>query len=56
LRDCDAVDATTGVIKFQLGTTGIVLENGCVIVAGNTPDELILAADKLGYNLVGIAI
>ncbi|MEK6923109.1 MAG: hypothetical protein AABW84_00210 [Nanoarchaeota archaeon] len=56
IKDCDAVDATTGVIRFQLGTTGITVENGCVLIAGDTPDELILAADKLGYNLVGIAI
>jgi len=56
IRNCENVNAETGVIKFQLGKTGVTLENGCVLVSGETPDEIILAADKLGYNLVGIAI
>jgi hypothetical protein len=36
--------------------TGIKTVDGCVYVTGTTADELILAADKLGYNLIGIKI
>lgn len=57
IRTCNDVSATTAVVYLQIGNeTGIKNVNGCVYVTGANADELILAADKLGYNLVGIVI
>jgi len=56
IKDCDAVGLGVAVVKFQLGETGVTVEDGCVLVSGKTPDDIVSAADKLGYNLVGIKI
>lgn len=59
IRTCsDASNMTsTSIIYLNVGnSTGIVNDNGCIHVDGKTADDLILAADKLGYNLVGIRI
>jgi hypothetical protein len=59
IRTCsDASNATsTSIIYLNVGnSTGIENTNGCIHIDGKTADDLILAADKLGYNLVGIRI
>jgi hypothetical protein len=57
IRTCNDVTETNGVIYLQVGNvTEIKVVNGCVHIVGANADELILAADKLGYNLVGIKI
>lgn len=57
LRNCTDATNTTTVITLKVGDeTEITSEDNCVFVKGKTPDKLIKAADKLGYNLVGIEI
>lgn len=59
LRTCDDADnrTKTSVVYINLGnSTEIAEENSCIYVTGETADDLILAADKLGYNLIGIKI
>ncbi len=57
IRTCNDTSATTGIVYLSIGNkTGIETIDGCVHVTGINADELILAADKLGYNLVGILI
>jgi hypothetical protein len=57
IRTCKDASNTTSVIYLNIGNkTGIETIDGCVYVTGQNADELILAADKLGYNLVGIGI
>ncbi len=57
IRTCDDVSSTTGVVYLSIGNeTSVKTIDGCVYVTGKNADELILAADKLGYNLVGIII
>lgn len=57
IRTCADVKEGTGVIILEPNaTTGINLKDGCVLVSGATADDLILAADKLGMNLLGIKV
>ncbi len=57
IRTCADVTSTTKIVYLGIGNkTGIETIDGCVHVTGTNADELILAADKLGYNLVGILI
>jgi hypothetical protein len=57
IRTCSDVSSTTSIIYLNVGnTTGIENIKGCIHITGKTADDLILAADKLGYNLVGIKI
>jgi len=57
IKNCNDVSATIGVVYLSIGNrTGVETIDGCVHVTGINADELILAADKLGYNLVGILI
>jgi len=57
IRTCDDVTGTTSVIYLNVGdVTGIENIKGCIHVTGKNADDLILAADKLGYNLIGIRI
>jgi hypothetical protein len=59
LRTCDdaSLSTKTAVIYLALGnTTGIANYGNCITVTGKTADDLILAADKLGYNLIGIKL
>lgn len=57
IRTCKDVSDTVGIVYLSIGNkTGIETIDGCVYVTGTNADELILAADKLGYNLVGIRI
>lgn len=59
IRTCNDVsnETSTSVIYLNVGnSTGIENNNGCILITGKNADDLILAADKLGYNLVGIRI
>lgn len=59
IKTCDDATNTTAVIHLKIdpdGRTEIKTVDNCVHVIGTTADDLILAADKLGYNLVGITI
>jgi len=59
LKTCDNANpaAQAVVIYVHLdNSTGVRNENGCIHVTGDTSDSMILAADKLGYNLIGIKL
>ena len=57
IRTCDDVNQQITVIELGISDfTGIKNEKGCVKVSGANADELILAADKLGMNLIGIKL
>jgi len=57
LKTCSDATNTTSVIYLSVGNeTSITNNNGCITVSGKNADELILAADKLGYNLLGIKV
>jgi hypothetical protein len=43
------------VIYYKVGeTTEITKDNQCIIVQGTSEDQIIMAADKLGYSLMGV--
>jgi|GEM_PF-1642722 len=59
LKTCADVSAEkkTSVIYVHLGNeTAVRNENGCINITGITPEDLVLAADKLGYHLIGVKI
>jgi len=56
IRTCRDVSDDVGIIYLKDGDeTKVYSEDGCVIVQGQTEDELIEAANKLGLYLLGIA-
>jgi hypothetical protein len=57
IRTCADASDTTNIIYLNVGNeTAVKNVNGCIYVTGKDADDLILAADKLGYNLLGIKI
>ncbi len=57
IRTCADADNTTKIIYLNVGNETVVKDvNGCVYVTGKDADDMILAADKLGYNLLGIKL
>ena len=56
LRTCDDVSNTTAVIVMELSDKeGIYLDDqNCVHLTAEEPDRLVLVADKLGMELLGI--
>ena len=59
LKNCEDADAATKTVVIYVhldNSTGVRNENGCIHVTGDTSDSMILAADKLGYNLIGIKL
>ena len=57
IKTCD--DAMPGVTVIELliaDTNKIVSDKNCVKIYGKSADDLILAADKLGMNLIGIKL
>lgn len=57
LKTCEDATEETPVIVFEVGNkTQILEENNCIHVQGENYGSLILAADKLGMNLVGIRL
>ncbi len=57
LKNCVNVDNTTSVVIFNVGELNRIINNdGCILVEGETADDLMLTADKLGMNLVGFNI
>ncbi len=56
IKTCNDVSDTVTVLYLGIGKTEIDTYGGCVLVTGETTDELILAADKLGMHLLGINI
>ena len=58
LRTCQDATNQTAVILLETAEkdTGIYLDRNCIRVQGKTPDDIILAADKLGMNLLGIKL
>lgn len=57
LKTCNDVSENIDVILISTGgDTGITTKQGCVVINGETADDTILAADKLGMNLIGIQL
>jgi len=58
LKTCNDANNQTSIIIMEItDSTGVSLgENNCIHVKGETADDLILAADKLGFNLLGIKV
>ena len=57
LRTCADVSDTVTVINMQLSdSAGIALDDACVYVSAENIDDLILVADKLGMELLGIHV
>ena len=58
IRTCADAGNTSVVIALlpAESETGITTDGNCINVKGKNADELILAADKLGMNLVGIRL
>ena len=55
LITCEDANETVGVIYFRESETNqVVLDNGCVMIEGNTPDNVIATTDKLIYSLLGV--
>jgi hypothetical protein len=52
---CDDVSRNTGVVYFKISnTTQVYEQDGCLIVEGSSPDEIVRAADRLSYMLLDI--
>ncbi|MBD3203066.1 hypothetical protein GF327_02130 [Candidatus Woesearchaeota archaeon] len=53
---CENVSDKTKVVMLRKGDTTQVLRDntGCIIVEGTDEDEIIRAADRLSYNLLGV--
>lgn len=57
IRTCKDADDKTSVILMQISDENkITTKDNCVYVSAETVDELILIADKLGMNLLGINV
>ena len=57
LKTCEDVSEDIGIVYVDTGNnTEVIVDQGCVIVNGKTADDTILAADKLGMNLIGIKL
>ena len=57
LRTCADVSDTVTVINMQLSdSAGIALDDACVYVSAENIDDLILVADRLGMELLGIYV
>ena len=57
IRNCDAASEENVVILFEVaGINDIVNENNCIHVRGENHDDLLLMADKLGMNVLGMEI
>lgn len=55
VKTCADVSATDGIIHLDLGdATAVSVEEGCVLVRGETEDDLIMAADRLVLTLLGV--
>lgn len=52
---CDNVSASVGVLYFVVGDENRVYEeDGCVIVEGQTPSDVVRSADKLAFVMLNI--
>ena len=52
---CNNVTKTDKVLRIKLGNrTGIFNEEGCIIVEGTNETELLRAAERLSFELIGI--
>ena len=57
LKTCEDVSEEIGIVYINTGeATEVIVDMGCVVVNGKTADETIMAADKLGMNLIGIRL
>jgi len=55
VKTCDDVNETDSVIWFRLGEgTKIIEENGCIILQGETEEDLVKLADALIFYSLGI--
>ena len=55
VKTCDDATETTAVLWFRLeNETRVYSQNGCLIIAGEKEDDLIRAADRILYTLLGI--
>jgi hypothetical protein len=53
--ECSDASESVPVLYYKIGeTTEVYKEGMCIIIQGKTDDEIIMAADKLGYSLMGI--
>ncbi len=51
---CDNVPKNVGVIELRFGEPRIYAEGDCVIVQGNSKENIIAAAEKLIMHLIGV--
>jgi len=59
IRTCKNVEEFTTVIELGVDnstSTSITNDKGCIKISATDADELILASDKLGMNLIGIKL
>lgn len=60
LKTCDDATKNNLVIVLRTAATGesneVDMVGDCIIVIGQTPEDIVLSADKLGMHLVGIKI
>lgn len=57
LKTCDDATDEVKIILLEIDKdTSITTKDNCIHISGETEDDLILSADKLGYNLVGFKI
>ena len=57
LRTCADASDTVTVINMELSdSNSVTLDGACVFVSAENVDDLILVADKLGMNLLGINV
>ena len=56
IRTCKDVNEKQGIILLSLGKeTKVFMENnGCVVIQGKTEEEIVKAADRLAFYLLGI--
>ena len=52
---CDDVNEIIGIVELQLGdTTEVFVKNNCVILQGQTEQDLVRSADRVIFFLLGI--
>lgn len=55
IRDCSDATSSEVVVLLELGEeTAVNVEDSCIIITGKDEDELIKAADRLVYQILGI--
>lgn len=56
VKNCTDSTKLTPVVMLELGPKTQITSGDCIYVRGETHEDLILAADKLGMHLIGITV